>query len=172
MDRFSDLSTLVEDARRDTRSVIEDTGCQLGASLLALALARLGEPAEYVVSHYLRPGETETGSNEHAWVEVEGVLLDPTRDQFGESHLSASYDGRYVPRERTPASAMEEQVYMQLGLQWRVPARQGSIRKLIQRYGMDIEHLEACSATRYTMGIVGRSDTLLGRSEEGGAARP
>jgi Transglutaminase-like superfamily len=166
MDRLSELRGPVEDAHRATRSVIEGTGCQLGASLLALALGRLGKPAEYVVGHYVQPGEVEMGANEHAWVEVDGVILDPTRDQFGENPLIESYDRRYVERERKPAGAMADQVYLQLALQWRIPARQDSILKVVQQYGLDVDQLELRSANTYTMRVVGRSDASAGQPEE------
>lgn len=143
MSSFTDLLPAIERAHIATRLVIADKGCQLGASLLALDLGRAGEFAEYVHGHYLQAEETESRGVEHWWVEVDGVLLDPTRDQFpGEDALSESYAGRYVPQDREPASSMENEVYRQLQFSWERPKSKKVVERVVAEYHLDLVKLE------------------------------
>ncbi len=139
---FEEMEPYAERARLAARTVIADTSCGLASALLALQLSRLGQPAEFVRGHYLQPGEDETDRNGHVWVEVGEMLLDPTRDQFNEDPHSKTYTGRYVTKERRPAS--EDLVYGHLALQWQVrrPAVQNRIRAVCKQYGLDAEQLE------------------------------
>jgi hypothetical protein len=123
--------------------VIPTTGCQLGASLLTLDLGRQGKPAEYVRGHYLEGDAPESGRNEHWWVEVESVLLDPTRDQFPRGDpFSETYTGRYTPKDRKPTTAMEREVYIMLRLQWRVRSNKAAVRLVIDQYELDLAQLD------------------------------
>jgi hypothetical protein len=111
--RFIDLLPAVERAHTATRLVIQGTGCQLGASLLTLDLGRQGLQAEYVRGSYSR-----LPSQEHWWVETEGLLLDPTRDQFSEDPFAEHYAGAYERVDAKPASKMEYEATMHLRLHW------------------------------------------------------
>ena len=81
--------------------MIQGTGCQLGASLLTLDLDRQGVQAEYVRGYYSGSPEQE-----HWWVEAEGLLLDPTRDQFSEDPFAEHCAGNYERVDAKPASKM------------------------------------------------------------------
>lgn len=151
---FDDLQPSAERARVAARTVIAGTSCELASSLLALDLSQQGQTAEFVRGHYIQPGHCVSGANEHAWVKVGGLLIDPTRDQFGEEPDSVSFRGRYVQRQTKPAS--EDLVYKQLALQWRIPARQPSIRRVAEEYGLDAGELDLYATLTYTMSPVAR----------------
>ena len=91
---FADVLPPLERAHASTRLVIPKRGCQLAASLLALELGRAGLPAEYVCGRYSANPEQE-----HWWVVVDSVLLDPSRDQFDDEDPSprATRGGTAVP---------------------------------------------------------------------------
>lgn len=123
--------------------MIPTTGCQLGASLLTLDLGRHGKSAEYVRGHYLEDDAAESGRNEHWWVEVESLLLDPTRDQFpGGDPFSETYTGRYMPKDSKPTTAMEREAYIMLRLQWRVPSLKAAVRLVVDQYELDLRQLD------------------------------
>lgn len=143
-----------ERARVAARTIIDGTSCELASPLLALDLSQQGQAAEFIRGHYIQPGDRENGANEHAWVQVGEVLIDPTRDQFGEDPQSLSFRGHYVQREKKPAS--EELVYRQLALQWRIPPRQASIARVAAQYGLDAEELDLYAARTFTMSPVAR----------------
>jgi hypothetical protein len=118
--------------------VIPNTGCQLAASLLALELIRAGEPAEYVQGRY-----SANPDQQHWWVEVRGVLLDPTRDQFGEDPLTEAYAGEYTPASRKRGSDIENEAYMLLRLSWSYnrPIRE-SVLDVAREYGLNVDRIQ------------------------------
>jgi hypothetical protein len=75
--------------RDAVRAVIARTGCELAAALLTQQLRREGFSAGLVRRRYLAPEEERDMKNLHGWVELEGLLLDPTRDQYGQRIPSA-----------------------------------------------------------------------------------
>jgi hypothetical protein len=157
MPTSADFADNVERARLAARSVITGTSCELASSLLALELSRLGWPTQFVRGHYLKPDEDATVRNGHAWVEVGAVLLDPTRDQFGESVFAEESLGRYMADERRPGS--EDLAYAHLALQWRVrlPKIREQIRRVCDEYRLDAPQLEDRAERILLSAPVGRS---------------
>jgi len=132
--RFAELLPAVERAHAATRLVIPRTGCQLGASLLALELGRGGEPAEYATGFYSPAPEQQ-----HWWVEVDGLLLDPTRDQFHEDPFAERHEGHYERTGARPATAMVYEAMMQLRLHWSTNRRaRDAIKEVALRYHLDV----------------------------------
>jgi hypothetical protein len=80
---FEELLPRVERAHTAVRRVIARSGCELASALLVGELQAVGWPAAFVLGHYLAP-DAPAGERGplHVWVELDGVLLDPTRDQF------------------------------------------------------------------------------------------
>jgi len=119
-------------------SLYPATGCKLGASLLALELGRSGAPAEYVTGFYsAAPGE------EHRWVEVDGLLLDPTRDQFHRDPFAERYEGQYERTDAKAASEMEDEATLHLRFHWSANRRaQDAIREAATRYRLDLVPIE------------------------------
>jgi hypothetical protein len=135
---FEELLPNIKRAHDAARLVIPKTGCQLASALLTLDLGRSGCPADYVTGRYSgNPGQ------DHWWVEVSGLLLDPTRDQFGEDPFSEDYQGKYVRSETPakPANQMATEAARNLQLQWNAKARQ-AITQVAQDYGLDMEQIE------------------------------
>jgi transglutaminase-like putative cysteine protease len=122
------------------RLVIPGTGCELAAALLTLELRGIGEPAKFVRGHYRTPDEAEDAHNLHAWVEVADVLLDPTRDQFGDDPFSESYLRQYLRDAGDSPEDVEGHAYRLLAMQW--PFKQAAIRQVVELYGLDITRLE------------------------------
>jgi hypothetical protein len=139
---FVDYLPALRRAHDATRPVIRTTGCRLAAALLTLDLGRAGEPAEYVHGHYLQPDKTEHGGVEHWWVEVGAVLLDPTRDQFGENPFCETYEGRYVSTDRMPASGMKSEIYSLLRPHWGYKKTEDAIRGVVEQYRLDLSELD------------------------------
>ena len=135
--RFAELLPAVERAHTATRRVIPRRGCQLGASLLALDLGRGGERAEYVAGFYSASPEQQ-----HWWVEADGLVLDPTRDQFREDPFDERYAGDYERTSVKPVAEMEYEAIMHLRLQWSTNrrAREG-IREVAMRYRLDLAQI-------------------------------
>ena len=79
------------------------------------SLQAVGWPAVFVPGHYLAPDAPagELGPL-HAWVEIDGVLLDPTRDQFSESPFTETYLGEYVRDGGAPRTDLEQLIHEQL----------------------------------------------------------
>ena len=136
---FDDFLPALERAHASARLVIPNTGCQLAASLLALELDRAGLPAEYVCGHYSAAPEQK-----HWWVQVNSVLLDPSRDQFDdEDPLSESYGGEYSRSCSKPASEMEHEATMHLQLHWSFNRRaRPAIKAVVTLYGLDLAKVE------------------------------
>lgn len=134
---FVDLLPAVERAHAATRLVIEGTGCQLGSSLLALDLGRDGVEAEYVRGYYsASPGQ------EHWWVEADGLLLDPTCDQFSENPFAERHAGTYSRADAKPASEMEHEATMHLRFNWSYNRRaRDAIKQVAAQYGLDLEKI-------------------------------
>jgi hypothetical protein len=117
--------------------VIHGTGCQLGASLLTLDLDRQGVQAEYVRGYYSGSPEQE-----HWWVEAEGLLLDPTRDQFSEDPFAEHYAGNYERVDAKPASKMEYEATMHLRLHWSSNRHvRDAITQVAAQYGLDLAQI-------------------------------
>ena len=134
---FVQLLPAVERAHAATRLVIQGTGCQLGASLLTLDLDRQGVQAEYVRGYYSGSPEQE-----HWWVEAEGLLLDPTRDQFSEDPFAEHYAGEYERVDAKPASKMEYEATMHLRLHWSSNRRvRDAITQVAAQYGLDLAQI-------------------------------
>jgi hypothetical protein len=114
----------------------------LATALLTLDLGRVGEAPEYVHGHYLQTDKTESCGTEHWWVEIGGVLLDPTRDQFGEDPFCETYAGRYVSTDRMPVSGMESEIYSLLRLHWGYQKTEEAIRGLVEQYRLDLSELD------------------------------
>lgn len=140
MASFAELLPHVERAHHAVRQVIPCTGCELAAALLTLELRGLGEPAEFVRGHYRRPEEPEDKHNLHAWVEVADVLLDPTRDQFGEDPFSEAHQRPYLNDAGPPPKDLEAHAYTLLEMQWSF--KEAAIRDLVEQYRLDITRLE------------------------------
>ncbi len=135
--RFIDLLPAVEHAHAAARLVIEGTGCQLASSLLTLDLDRQGTRAEYVRGYY-----SGSPQQEHWWVEAEGLLLDPTRDQFSEDPFAEHYAGEYERIDAKPASKMEYEATMHLRLHWSSNRRvRDAIEQVAGQYGLDLEEI-------------------------------
>jgi hypothetical protein len=115
------------------------TGCQLAASLLSLELGRRGLSAEYVCGHYSANPEQE-----HWWVEVESVLLDPSRDQFdGEDPFSEDCDGQYSRASSKPVSEMQHEATTHLQLHWSFNHRvRPEIKDVVAFYALDLAEVE------------------------------
>src|SRR5271156_1390917 len=82
---FDELLPVVERVQAAVRRVIPNTGCELASALLARELREAGLPASFVRGHYVAPGDAIGDHNLHAWAQLDGLVLDPTRDQFSES---------------------------------------------------------------------------------------
>lgn len=135
--RFIDLLPAVERTHAATRLVIQGTGCQLGASLLTLDLGRQGVDAEYVRGYYSALPEQE-----HWWVEADGLLLDPTRDQFSEDPFAEHYAGVYTRADAKPASKMQYEATMHLRLHWSSNRRvRDAIQQVAAQYGLDLPQI-------------------------------
>lgn len=133
MSFFADFLPALERAHRATRLIIPTTGCQLGASLLALEMGRGGDSAAYIMGRYSQAPERD-----HWWVELGALLLDPTRDQFGEDPFDECYKGRYVRGDGKLASHMEYEATMHLRLQWSFNRHaRDAIKYVAAQYGLD-----------------------------------
>jgi hypothetical protein len=134
--RFIDLLPAVERAHAATRLVIQGTGCQLAASLLTLDLDRQGVQAEYVRGYHSGSPEQE-----HWWVEAEGVLLDPTRDQFSEDPFAEHYAGAYKRVDAKPASKMKSEATVHLRQHWSNHRVRDAITQVAAQYGLDLAEI-------------------------------
>lgn len=142
MSTFADYLPALRRAHDATRLLIRTTGCRLAAALLTLDLGREGKSAEYIHGRYLKADGSEQGGTEHWWVEVGGVLLDPTRDQFGEDPFCETYAGRYVSTDRMPATGMESEIYSLLRPHWGYQKTEEAIRGLVGQYRLDLSELD------------------------------
>lgn len=138
MASFESFRPAIERAHTATRRLIPNTGCQLGASLLALELVRAEMDANYVRGRY-----SANPSQDHWWVEVAELLLDPTRDQFGEDPLCETYAGQYISESRKTGVLIENEVCAQLRVQWSYNRRlRHVVREISGQYGVDRQRVE------------------------------
>lgn len=138
MPGFDSYLPAVRRAHAATRRVIKKTGCQLGSSLLALELLRRGEQVDYVEGLYCTESD-----HQHWWVEAGGVLLDPTRDQFGEDPFAETYAGRYSGEDRKTGSKIENEVYAHLQLHWSSNYRvRAAVVAVAREYRLDVERVQ------------------------------
>ena len=95
----ADFTGDLEQAREFARRIYPYSGCVLASQLLAWRLDSRGVGAEVVEGHYLQPGQRPCHVSAHWWVQVDGLVLDPTRDQYGEDPLTEACDcrGSYLP---------------------------------------------------------------------------
>jgi hypothetical protein len=135
--QFAELLPAVRRAHAAARLVIEGTGCQLASSLLTLDLDRQGIQTEYVRGYYSAAPEQE-----HWWVDAEGVLLDPTRDQFSEDPFAEHYAGEYRRVDAKPGSDMEHEATCHLRLHWSYNHRvRDAIARVAAQYGLDLAEI-------------------------------
>lgn len=135
---FDSYLPALERAHAATRRVIDKTGCQLASSLLTLELAARGEPALYVQGRY-----SANPDQQHWWVEVAGVLLDPTRDQFDEDPFSETYTGTYACESRKTGIDVENEAYALLRLSWSYNRRvQDAVVEVARAYGLDPKRVQ------------------------------
>lgn len=81
--------------------------CAIGSAMLARLLRRVGYRATFVVGVY----ESGTKSSTHAWVELDGEIVDVTATQFGRHHpavlLTDADDERYTESHRGRGALVE-----------------------------------------------------------------
>jgi hypothetical protein len=135
---FEDLRPLVERVHAAVRRVIPRSGCELASALLVRELRRAGLQATFVLGHYLAPDVTRNPL--HAWVELDGLLIDPTRDQFSGNPFVDTYPGRYVRDGGDQPSDPEQLIYEQLGRQ--LPYKQEAVLALVADYQLDPGRLD------------------------------
>jgi hypothetical protein len=135
---FEELLPQVERAQAAVRRVIARSGCELASALLVRELQTAGLPAVFVLGHYLGPA----GKHDrlHAWVELEGVLLDPTRDQFSESPFTETHLGEYVRDGGEPRKTLDQTIYEQLHHQ--LPDKRDGVLALAAEYQLDLLEIE------------------------------
>jgi hypothetical protein len=130
---FESLLPQLMRAHEATRRLIETTGCQLGASLLAVDLARREQDVAYVRGRY-----SAAPQQDHWWVETSRLLLDPTRDQFAEDPFTEGYRGTYVAVDRKVGPSLVDELYMHLRFRWSYDRpRRDTVIAIALEYGLD-----------------------------------
>lgn len=111
-------------------------GCYVGASLLAVDLARSHVDAVYVTGCYAPLCDEP---KIHAWVEVNRLVLDPTRDQFsGEDAFSEAFEGTYQCKRPRTGDLLVPAAYGALGDQYGgCEERKAKIENVAEQYGLD-----------------------------------
>lgn len=140
MPSFDALLPLMERVQVAVRRVIPNTGCELASALLARELREAGSQAAFVRGHYVAPGDAIGDHNLHAWVQLDGLVLDPTRDQFSEEPFTETYRGEYVADLDSPLPDLDAHIYTLLNLQ--LAYQREVVLALIADYGLD--PLELC----------------------------
>ena len=135
MPSFDELLPLIERVQAAVRRVIPNTGCELASALLARELTDAGLPATFVRGHYLAPGEDIGDRSLHAWVQLDGLVLDPTRDQFSEDPFTETYRGEYVSDLGSPPPDLDAHIYTLLSLQ--LPYMREAVLALVADYRLD-----------------------------------
>lgn len=145
MPSFEDLLPEVERVHAAVRGVISRSGCELASALLVRELQAAGLPAVFVLGHYLGPA----GKHDrlHAWVELDGILLDPTRDQFSESPFTETYLGEYVCDGGAPRTGLEQLIHEQLNRQ--LPYKRDGVMALAAEYQLDLIDIEEADGGLY-----------------------
>jgi len=132
---FDELLPLMERVQAAVRRVIPNTGCELASALLARELREAGLPATFVRGHYVAPADAIGDHNLHAWVQLNGLVLDPTRDQFSESPFTETYRGEYVSDLDSPPPDLDTHIYTLLNLQ--PPYEREAVLALVADYQLD-----------------------------------
>lgn len=135
MSSFDELLPLVERVQAAVRRVIPNTGCELPSALLARELREAGLPATFVRGHYVAPADAIGDHNLHAWVQLDGLVLDPTRDQFSESPFAETYRGEYVSDLDSAPPDLDTHIYTLLNLQ--LPYQREAVLALVADYQLD-----------------------------------
>ncbi len=137
MPSFEELLPEVERVHAAVRGIV-CSGCELASALLARELQSLGLPAVFVLGHYLGPA----GKHDrlHAWVALDSVLLDPTRDQFSESPFTETYLGGYVRDGGDPRTSLKQLIHEQLNRQ--LSYRRDGVLALAAEYHLDLLDIE------------------------------
>jgi Transglutaminase-like superfamily len=135
---FEELRPRVERAHAAVRRVIPRSGCELASALLVGELREAGLPATFVRGHYLAPDSDRNPL--HAWVELDGLLLDPTRNQFSGDPFVETYPGTYVRDGGNTPADLEQYIYDLLGHQ--LPCKRGQVLSLVADYHLDPVRLE------------------------------
>lgn len=138
MPSFEELLPRVERVHAAVRRVIACSGCELASALLVRELQAAGLPAVFVLGHYLAP----VGKHDrlHAWVELDSVLLDPTRDQFSESPFTETYLGEYVRDGGDPRTGLKRLIHEQLKRQ--LSHKPDGVMALAAEYQLDLLEIE------------------------------
>lgn len=142
---FEELLPWVERVHAAVRPVIASSGCELASALLVRELQAAGLPAVFVLGHYLAPAGMH--DRLHAWVELDGVLLDPTRDQFSESPFTETYLGEYVPDGGDPRTGLEQLICEQLSRQ--LPYKRDGVLALATEFQLDLVEIEEADGGLY-----------------------
>ena len=142
---FDELLPQVERVHAAVRRVIARSGCELASALLVRELQAAGLPAVFVLGHYLGPA----GKHDclHAWVELDGVLLDPTRDQFLESPFTETYLGEYIRDGGDPRTGLEQLIHEQLNRQ--LSYKREGVLALAAEYQLDLLEIEEADGGLY-----------------------
>lgn len=135
---FEELRPQVERVHAAVRRVIPRSGCELASALLVRELREAGLQATFVLGHYLAPNAERNPL--HAWVELDGLLLDPTRDQFSGDPFVESYPGSYVRDGGDARPDLEQYIYELLGHQ--LPYKREAVHALIDDYHLDPGRLD------------------------------
>jgi hypothetical protein len=145
---FEELLPRVKRVHAAVRRVIARAGCELASALLVCELQAAGWPAVFVLGHYLAP-DAPAGERGplHAWVELDGVLLDPTRDQFSESPFTETYLGEYVRDGGDPRTGLEQLIHEQLNRQ--LPHKRDGVLALAAEYQLDVIDIEKADGGLY-----------------------
>lgn len=148
MPSFEELLPRVERAHAAVRRVIARSGCELASALLVGELQAVDWPAVFALGHYLAP-DAPAGERGplHAWVELDGVLLDPTRDQFSESPFTETYMGEYVRDGGAPRTGLEQLIHEQLNRQ--LPYKRDGVLALATEYQLDFLEIEEADSGLY-----------------------
>jgi hypothetical protein len=135
---FKDLLPRVESVHFAVRRVISRSGCELASALLVCELRDAGFRATFVRGHYLAPNTDRNPL--HAWVEIDDLLLDATRDQYLGEPFTESYPGTYVRDGGRPPADLKQLIYDQLQRQF--PFKREEVLALITTYQLDPQRLE------------------------------
>jgi hypothetical protein len=93
-------------------------------------------PGTFVLGHYLASGVASADRGQlHAWVELDDLVLDPTRDQFAHDPFIETYQGEYVRDGGDPPADLEAYIYTLLSIQ--LPYKHEAIVTLAAEYKLD-----------------------------------
>lgn len=133
---FDEPLPRVERVHAAVRRVIPRSGCELASALLARELRDDGFPGVFVLGHYFASSATSAERGPlHAWVELDHLVLDPTRDQFQQDPFVETCQGEYVRDGGDPPADLEAHIYEQLKRQ--LPWKREAVFALAAEYGLD-----------------------------------